>query len=113
MSFGRRQVPSYAPPTARAAEPVAAGRIAVPAGVLTGSATEADAEHAAWQAGYRARLWRRWSVRLLLLAGLPVSLLASPGTSDVLLWALRVGIVALLVFRWSKDRGEARAMGLR
>ncbi len=85
----------------------------MPAGVLTGSTTEDDAEHAAWRAGYRARLWRRWSVRSLLLAGLPVSLLAPAGTSDLLLWGLRVAIVALLVFRWAKDRGEARAAGLR
>jgi len=85
----------------------------VPAGVLTGSETEEDAEHAAWQAGYRARLWRRWSLRLLLFAGLPVSLLAPPGTSDVLLWGLRAAIVALLVFRWQADRSEAKAAGLR
>ncbi|CAN5900230.1 hypothetical protein BH11PSE1_BH11PSE1_20010 [soil metagenome] len=85
----------------------------MPAGVLTGSASEEDAEHEAWRAGYRARLWRRWSLKLLLFAGLPVSLLAPEGTSDVLLWGLRIAIVALLVFRWSKDRSEAQAAGLR
>lgn len=114
MSFGRRQVPSYAPsPVARGAAPVAAGRIAVPPGVLTGSATEADAEHAAWRARFRARLWRRWSLKLLLFAGLPVSLLAPPGKSDLLLWGLRMAIVALLAYRWWIDRSEAKAAGLR
>ncbi|WP_340645535.1 hypothetical protein [Phenylobacterium sp.] len=115
MSFGRRQVPTYSPPmAARVAAPAAkVERIAVPAGVLTGSASEEDAEHAAWRAGYRARLWRRWSLKLLLFAGLPVSLLAPPGTSDLLLWALRAAIVALLAYRWSKDRSEAKAAGLR
>lgn len=96
MSFGRRQVPAYSPPpvarTAVAAAKVE--RIAAPEGVLTGSASEEDAEHEAWRAGYRMRLWRRWSLKLLLFAGLPVSLLAPPGTSDVLLWGLRVAIVA-------------------
>ena len=117
MSFGRRQVPTYAPPPmVRAAAPSPAPkveRIVVPAGVLTGSAAEEDAEHAAWRAGYRSRLWRRWSLTLLLLAGLPVSLLAPPGTSDLLLWGLRAAIVALLAYRWSKDRSEANAAGLR
>ncbi len=88
-------------------------RIAVPAGVLTGGASEEDVEHAAWRAGYRQRLWRRWSLKLLLFAGLPVSLLAPPGTSDVLLWGLRAGIVALLVSRWWADRSEAKAAGVR
>nr|QQZ51337.1 hypothetical protein JKL49_09920 [Phenylobacterium glaciei] len=81
--------------------------------MLTGSASEEDAEHAAWRSGYRARLWRRWSLKLLLFAGLPVSLLAPAGTSDLLLWGLRAAIVALLVYRWSRDRGEAKATGLR
>ncbi|CAN5472241.1 hypothetical protein BH10PSE5_BH10PSE5_08790 [soil metagenome] len=101
---------------ARAAAPAPAlrvERIVVPAGVLTGSASEEGAEHAAWRAGYRARLWRRWGLKLLLFAGLPVSLLAPPGTSDALLWGLRIGIVALLAYRWSKDRREAKAAGLR
>lgn len=83
----------------------------MPVGVLTGPASEADAEHAAWRAGYRARLWRRWSVRLL--AGLTVSLLAPAGTSDLMLWGLRVAIVALLAYRWWADRSEAKAAGLR
>lgn len=118
MSFGRRQVPTYAPPMARAAGPVVAPapkveRIAVPPGVLTGSASEDDADHAAWRARCRSRLWRRWSLKLLLLAGLPVSLLAPPGTSDALLWGLRMTIVALLVFRWWADRSEAKAAGLQ
>ncbi|MDO8378657.1 hypothetical protein [Phenylobacterium sp.] len=115
MSFGRRQVPAYVPPPVARAVALAPRpeRIAVPAGVLTGGPTDEDAEHAAWRAGYRTRLWRRWSVKLLLLAGLPVSLLAPAGTSDLLLWGLRIAIVALLVFGWSKDRSEAKAAGLR
>ena len=118
MSFGRRQVPTYSPPpVARAAAPAAAPpkveRIAVPEGVLTGGASEEDVEHEAWRARFRARVWRRWSLKLLLFAGLPVSLLAPPGTSDILLWGLRIAIVALLAYRWSKDRSEARAAGLR
>jgi hypothetical protein len=116
MSFGRRQVPTYAPPVARAAAAAPAPkveRIAVPAGVLTGGSSEEDAEHAAWRARFRSRVWRRWSLKLLLFAGLPVSLLAPPGTSDLLLWGLRVAIVALLVSRWQADRSEAKAAGLR
>lgn len=85
----------------------------MPAGVLTKSANELDAGHEAWRAGYRQRLWRRWSVKLLLFAGLPVSLFAPPGTSDLLLWGLRAAIVALLAYRWWTDRSEANAAGLR
>lgn len=116
MSFGRRQVPAYSPPPPVARAAAAATtveRLAVPAGVLTGSASEEDAEYEVWRARFRARVWRRWSLKLLLFAGLPVSLLAPPETSDVLLWGLRIAIVALLAYRWSKDRSEAKAAGLR